>query len=85
MTPKDGIRSAVHPPAHRGPDAHEHVVEFYETDRFLADTVSDFVGPGLHAGGAAIVVATAEHRVMFEAALHAAGIDDEQLHRMGWG
>jgi len=83
MTPKDGIRSAVHPPADRGPDAHEHVVEFYETDRFLADTVGDFVGPGLHAGGAAIVVATAEHRVMFAAALHAAGIEVEHAIEAG--
>jgi PAS domain S-box-containing protein len=58
-----------------GGGAHEHVVGFYETDRFLADTVGDFVGPGLHAGCAAIVVATAEHRLMFETALCAAGID----------
>ena len=76
MTPKDGIRSAAPSPAHPGlGGAHEHVVEFCETDRFLADAVSDFVGSGLHAGGAAVVVATADHRFLFEEALQAAGID----------
>jgi PAS domain S-box-containing protein len=76
MTPRDGIRSEAPSPVHpESGSGHEHVVEFYETDRFLADTVSDFVGPGLHRGGAAVVVATEAHRLLFEAALQAAGID----------
>jgi PAS domain S-box-containing protein len=76
MAPKDGTRSAPHSLARPGlGGAHEHVVEFYETGGFLAHTVADFVGPGLHAGGAAIVVATAEHRLLFEEALQRAGID----------
>jgi len=56
---------------------HDHVVEFYETEKFLADTVTDFVGPGLHEGGAAIVVATPAHRNAFEEALRHSGIDVE--------
>ena len=62
----------------RRPARHDHVVEFYETEQFLADTVTDFVGPGLHDGGAAIVVATPAHRYAFEEALRHSGIDVER-------
>lgn len=56
--------------------AHDsHVVGFYETDAHLADTVRDFLTPGLHAGAAAIVVATAYHRDLFGRVLTEAGID----------
>lgn len=54
---------------------HEHLVEFYETEGFLIDTVSSFVSPALHDGDAAIVVATATHRSAFEAQLGASGVD----------
>ena len=79
MAPSDRIRSAASLPA-RQPHAgtHDHVVEFYETEKFLADTVTDFVGPGLHDGGAAIVVATPAHRFAFEEALRRSGIDVER-------
>ena len=53
------------------------MVEFYETTEFLVDTVCDFVGPNLHDGGAAIVVAGAAHRAAFETALRDAGVDVE--------
>jgi hypothetical protein len=54
---------------------HSHVVGFYETEAFLVDSVRDFLAPGLHAGDAAIVVATASHREAFGRALMAAGVD----------
>jgi PAS domain S-box-containing protein len=76
MAPSDRISPA--PPAQAGPagdGAHEHVVEFYETDAFLVATVTDFVGPGLHVGGAAVVVASAAHRYAFEQALRHDGVD----------
>nr|MBA3747994.1 MEDS domain-containing protein [Solirubrobacterales bacterium] len=76
MAPSDRTRSAANSLAGPGGGrAHEHVVEFYETEKFLADTVTGFVGAGLHAGGAAIVVATAAHRCAFEDALRRSGID----------
>jgi hypothetical protein len=50
-------------------------VAFYETDEFLVDTVSDFVGSSLRDGDAAIVIATAAHRRAFETALNASGIE----------
>lgn len=79
MAPSDRIRSAA--PLSAGQaraGTHDHVVEFYETEKFLADTVTDFVGPGLHDGGAAIVVATPAHRFAFEQALRRSGIDVER-------
>ena len=64
--------------------AHDsHVVGFYETDAHLADTVRDFLTPGLHAGAAAIVVATAYHRDLFGRVLTEAGIDLSEAQRCG--
>jgi len=62
-----------------GPDPaaveHEHFVEFYETTAFLIGTVADFLVPALRAGDSAVVVATAEHRAAFAAAISAERID----------
>jgi DNA-binding CsgD family transcriptional regulator/PAS domain-containing protein len=55
--------------------AHSHLVQFYETDEFLVDTASEFIGSSLRDGHAAIVIATPTHRRAFEAALNASGID----------
>ena len=63
--------------------AHDHLVEFYETESFLVDTVAGFLLPALRDGDAAIVVATAEHRDKFEAALDDAGIDVQAAVREG--
>src|SRR3984957_20329859 len=56
-----------------------HLVEFYETDEFLVDTVTEFVGSSLHEGDAAIVIETPSHPRAFEAALSASGIDAAAL------
>ena len=53
----------------------EHVVQFYEADAPLLDSLTGFIGGGLAAGGAGIVVATPEHREGLEQRLRAAGID----------
>lgn len=58
-----------------GAPGHDHLVEFYETEAFLVDTVSAFLVPALRDGDAAIVVATAAHRHKFENAIRGAGID----------
>lgn len=71
-----GIQSTVAPLASiAGRCAGEHLVEFYETEEFLVDTVSGFVASGLHDGDAAIVVATGARRSAFETALRGSGID----------
>ncbi len=63
-----------HTPGQTAP-GHDHVVEFYETEAFLVGTVADFVVPALRCGDAAIVVATAQHRAAFAAAIDAEGVD----------
>jgi hypothetical protein len=60
-----------------------HVVGFYETAAFLAGSVRDFLAPGLRAGDAAIVVASASHRALFGRALEKAGIDVRAAQRSG--
>ena len=58
------------------PDAaHQHVVEFYNSQEFLVGTVAGFVRPALNEGDAAVIVATVAHCEAFEAALRRAGID----------
>jgi MEDS: MEthanogen/methylotroph, DcmR Sensory domain len=60
-----------------------HVVGFYETAAFLTGSVRDFLAPGLRAGDAAIVVASASHRALFDRALEEAGIDVRAAQRSG--
>jgi signal transduction histidine kinase len=54
-------------PLDRGstPVPHDHVVQFYEDDRFLADRVATFLATGLRQGQPAIVIATESHRRAF--------------------
>lgn len=55
--------------------AGQHVVQFYEREETLALAVSSFLGAGLVAGEAVLVVAMPAHREAFEAVMHAAGIN----------
>lgn len=63
--------------AHTGSDAagSEHLVQFYEDDEFLIDSLSTFIGSGIGAGEGAIVIATPEHREGLAERLKAQGID----------
>jgi PAS domain S-box-containing protein len=47
---------------HLSPSAHEHLVQLYESDTFLVDQLTDFIGAGLQNGEAGIVIATPAHR-----------------------
>lgn len=53
----------------------EHFVQFYETDLYLVNSLSEFIGSGLNAGDGCIVVATSEHRSGLDVRLHAYGLD----------
>ena len=53
----------------------EHFVQFYEADTFLLDSLSGFIGAGLGAGNACIVVATEVHRQGLEERLKDNGLD----------
>jgi len=65
--------------AHESPavpfDNDDHVVQFYEDDRFLVDAVGAFLTPALLAGQGAVVIATDAHREALSAHLEGAGVD----------
>jgi PAS domain S-box-containing protein len=61
----------------------EHVVQFYQDDKFLIDAVSGFVGAALAAGDAAVLIATAAHREGVEQVLRKRGLDIGQAARQG--
>jgi signal transduction histidine kinase len=53
----------------------EHLVQFYDDDRYLAGVVASFVAKGLTAGSPAVLISTPEHREEFCGSLEAAGFD----------
>jgi signal transduction histidine kinase len=55
--------------------AHEHLVQFYESDEVLERAVATFIGDALQASRAGVVVATSEHRRAIERLLVLDGID----------
>jgi signal transduction histidine kinase len=62
---------------------HDHTVQFYDSDEFLAERVADFVRDGLRNAETVILVATPEHRDLFCARLAAEGIDVAQERSLG--
>jgi signal transduction histidine kinase len=56
--------------------AAEHFVRFYETDAFLLDAVATYCADAILADGAALVVATGEHRAGIAERLRARGLLD---------
>lgn len=53
----------------------EHFVQFYESDAFLIDSVSEFIGAGLRSGDGSLILATAEHREAIHRKLAAGGVE----------
>ena len=56
----------------------EHLVQFYDADNVFVDTLFGFVGGGLAAGEAVIVIATPAHLQVLERRLTAGGHDVER-------
>ena len=56
-------------------DEPAHVVQFYEGDVPLVDAIARFIGAGLGAGDAAVVIATERHRQGLEERLRARGLE----------
>jgi MEDS: MEthanogen/methylotroph, DcmR Sensory domain len=52
-----------------------HSVQFYGDDRLFLDSLSEFVGATLGAGGACLLIATQSHRAGLAERLKAHGID----------
>jgi signal transduction histidine kinase/ActR/RegA family two-component response regulator len=64
------------------PDSHwsamsdtDHFVQFYETDGFLLNSLSGFIGSAIKSNDAAIVIATEKHREGLDELLLATGLD----------
>ena len=53
----------------------DHFVQFYESDGFLLNSLSGFIGSAIHKGVPAVVVATKAHRDGLEELLKANGLD----------
>ena len=66
-----------------GDDVPPHLVHFYEADTVLLDALSAYIGAGLRAGEAGIVIATPAHRAELEARLQAQGLDMEGARATG--
>src|SRR5689334_6914811 len=60
-----------------------HAVHFYERDDELAEKVAAFIGEGLRAGDAGVIIATEGHRRLFVDRLRARGIDVEAARVAG--
>lgn len=56
-------------------DGHQHGVQFYSADKFLIEELSRYVSHALHAGDAAVVVATKGHREGLIQRLTADGVE----------
>ena len=59
----------------------EHVVQFYERDEDLVDTVAPYLLSALLRDEVAVVIAVEPHRAAFESALEAEGLDLSELAR----
>lgn len=69
------------PPPLSAVRSHDHVVQFYETDSFLAQVVAPFLAAGLRRDGSALVVCTIEHRSAISTALNRAALDVKAMVR----
>jgi PAS domain S-box-containing protein len=63
--------------------AHNHFVQFYETDDFLAESVAAFFAVGLNSGEGCIVIATPAHQKAITQKLAAQGIDVARIEASG--
>lgn len=61
----------------------DHFVQFYDSDTFLLNSLTGFVGTGLTAGDACVVVANQAHRHSLEERLHVSGLDVDGARHSG--
>jgi hypothetical protein len=57
----------------------DHIVQIYENDKIFLDSLEGFVGSGLLAGDAVIIIATTEHLVAIEKRLKKQGFNMDKL------
>jgi hypothetical protein len=61
----------------------EHIVQFYDQQEDLARAVGDYLTAAVAAREIAIVIASEQHRLLFEAEMARAGVDTAQARRDG--
>jgi len=66
-----------------GPAQPNHIVQFYDDDAFLCDSVAHFIAVGIEAGEPVCVVATAEHRAAFAIRLARRGLSVDHARASG--
>jgi signal transduction histidine kinase/ActR/RegA family two-component response regulator len=66
-----------------GHDSSPHLVQFYEDDAFLVDTVSRLVATSLEGGDGAVIIASQPHREAIEERLRASGVDVAAMCQQG--
>jgi hypothetical protein len=64
-------------------DDHGHLVQFYEADSYLCESVRDFVLAGFERGESAVIVATRDHRQAIDELLEASDLDIQELRNSG--
>ena len=60
-----------------------HIVQFYENERFLVESVAEFLRAGIRAAEPIVLIATGPHRKAFEQELAASGLDLGSLSEEG--
>lgn len=61
----------------------DHLVQFYENDKFLAEAVASYAAPALNKGEGVILIATQEHLDIFEAAFKKHYLQVDHLKESG--
>jgi signal transduction histidine kinase/ActR/RegA family two-component response regulator len=67
----------------RAQHSSSHLVQFYEEESYLVDTISRLIGDGLEEGSGAVVIATQAHRDAIEERLRARGLDLSAFYEGG--
>ncbi len=60
-----------------------HIVQFYDSEAYLAAAVSDFLAAGLRSGQPVLAIATPDHRDAFARRLKAKGLDVDRARQSG--
>src|ERR1700731_3230715 len=62
---------------------HSHLVQFYEDDGFLIDSLTNWFADGLSVGDSCVYIGTESHRISLEKRLAAQGVDLDKLRKEG--
>jgi PAS domain S-box-containing protein len=62
---------------------HSHLVQFYEDDGFLIDSLTHWFADGLSVGDSCVYIGTESHRISLEKRLAAQGVDLDKLSKEG--